>query len=126
MTFSYFFYSLRWVSKTRRVAMQFPNRLQETTRNLLIHIDIKPEKSRSLRTSPNFSVSISREKVAKVLAILADMPVPQSPMKSSRAINFLKRYADLPAVGRKKTSTWEEVEVVYGGGRRPGFKSEQV
>jgi hypothetical protein len=85
--------------------MQFPNRLHQTTRNLLIYIDIKPEKSDSLRTSPNFSVSISREKVARVLAILADKPELQSPVKSSRAINFLKRYADLPALGRKKTST---------------------
>lgn len=40
-----------------------------------------------------------------MLAILPDMPEPESPVKSSRALNFLKRYADLPAVGRKKTST---------------------
>jgi hypothetical protein len=79
--------------------MQFQNRLQQTTRNLLIYIGIKPEKSGSLRTSPDFSVSISREEVARVLAILADMPEPQSTVKSSRAINFLKRYADLPAFG---------------------------
>ena len=105
MTFSYFFCSLRWVRKTRRVPKQFQNRLQETTRNLLIYIDINPEKRGSLRTSTDFSVSISREEVARVLAILPDMPEPESPVKSSRAINFLKRYADLPAFRRKKTST---------------------
>ena len=92
-------------SETRRVPKQFPNKLQPTTRNKLIYKDIRARKSGSLRTSPNFSVPISREKVARVLAILADKSELQSPVKSSRAINFLKRYADLPALGRKKTST---------------------
>ena len=85
--------------------MPFQNGLQQTTRNLLIYRDIKPEKSGRLRTLPDFSVSISREELARALAILADKPEPQSPVKSSRAINFLKRYADLPAFRRKKTST---------------------
>ena len=69
------------------------------------HWTSSPRKNGSLRTSHVFSVSTSREEVARVLAILAYMPEAESPVKSSRAINFLKRYADLPAFERKKTPT---------------------
>ena len=40
MTFSYFFCSLRRVRKTQRVPKQFSNKLQPSTRNMLIFKDI--------------------------------------------------------------------------------------
>lgn len=53
------FCSLRCVSKTRRVPKQFPNKLQRSTRNILIFKDISPRKADGLWTSAVFSVRIS-------------------------------------------------------------------